>query len=327
MKRNVICLLLLLFLTACGDDSGAKSPATSEFIPTIENFEGSVFSATIATESTRNAGQIGSGLVLQNIDEPVEITFGQSGRDRNFGLTIYYDYEPIEFKVGESEQYADRYEFSIKDFQQINMPVCLSENGVVMDNRCHFLTFVFTPSPDEHAKDKKSFTYDSAQVYNYNLYFGNYDEEKEFVDSKYSLNAADKYAPYESTPLMLNTANNEAMNSDEVYLPNKCYSVDAESLFEMNYVVSNLGGNSETAAIFLEIGNEHIDINGQEYVYVDFNDEMMAIDKLTFTTPENPGVYDVIGFVVYDPFLDVNDNLNQLPETSVRFSLEIIKEK
>lgn len=330
MKRKIIIIFLLLsvLLVACRVNSETNSPTSSKFTPSIENYKGSVFSTVIGTDSTKNAGRIGSSLVLQNINEPIDISFGQTGRDREFGLTIYYDYRPIQFKIGREENYIDRFKFSIKDSEKINMSLYLNDSEVIPDDLCHFLTFIFTPSPNEYAKDKKNVTYNSAQVYNYNLYFNNYDESKKFVNSNYTINTPYKYYPYESNPLILNTnITNEIDASEEVFLPDKCYRVNTDSLFEMNYILSNPEGNSQTAILFLEIGNEHVRINDQEYIYIDLNNELMANDKLTFLTPKEPGLYDVIGFVVYDPFLDINSNLNQIPETSVRFTLEVVEKK
>ena len=328
MVLTVILLLLFSFcLRFCMDNSSSAVTTTEEFTPLIENYEGSVFSAVIGTNSTRKAGRIGSSLVLQSLDEPIEISFGQTGRDRSFGLTIYYDYKPIQFTLEDRKNYIDRLQFDIEDSQKTTMFVYLNSSEIIPDDLCHFLTFVFTPSPDEHAKDKDSITHNSALIYNYNLYFCNYDEAKIFASSKYDLHVANGYYPYETTPFVLNTDSNNSEIREEVSLPDKCYRVTAASLFEMNYIISNPGGDAKTAAIFLEVGNEHIDVNKQEYIYVELNNELKATGKLTFRIPEKAGLYDVIGFVVYDPFLDINSNLNQIPETSTRFSLEVVEQE
>lgn len=189
------------------------------------------------------------------------------GETETLDLLIYYDYRPIQFRIEGQEKYVGRFEFTLKDSQEINMSTYLNDNEIVPDELCHFLTFVFTPSPNEYAKDKETVTYNSAQVYNYNLYFESYDEKKSFVGNNYELYKAGEYYPYESTPLILNTQTDMKEISETVHLPSKCYSVNAESLFEMNYIVSNLGGNSKTAILFLEVGNEHTNINNQEYIF------------------------------------------------------------
>lgn len=339
LSLSIVGLTLLFLVTSIcfyilsGPTKIEAEPVSSPYnAPTVSGATSipppvdSIFRVSASSFSSAKAGRIGRNIILKDLQEAIKVTFSQTGRDRNFMLHVYYDYQPVLFRVGDGKEYDDTYKFKIEMDEEISLPIFLNPE-IKADSSSHRIIFTFMPSYDEYAKDKSGVAYNtSASVCQmYQLHFQKIPQKIECPISKFPITKAAQLYPYTSIPLMLNTdiSNLNTHSFEGLKNPNKHYIASVNTEFPLNYIISNLSSPAETAAIFLAVGDQPIQINGQDYLWVDLESQPMALGELSFLTPKNPGLYDVVGFVIYDPFLPMGSGDISFPKTSIRFTLEV----
>ena len=289
---------------------------------------GDMRSWTYATsETTQIHRQNDVNLVLSNPNEPIFLSFRQTGKDRKMRLLVYVDYASREFMIGESESKGSHYDFEIKNNEEIILPIHISFSDIDL-NKSHRLIFILIPGFDQYAKDKEDVTYDPVVSTMYQLYFAEF-RENMICEQSEDKSIIEKMVYYEENGLniVLNTdyEKKEHTLDGGSYLPNKHYTiVDGEEM-KMICRVSNLSIPVKYALVFLTVGNLPAQIDGKEYIVVDLNHMKKGETEIVLTLPFEPGVYDTIGHVVYNPFEPISNGESGFVYSSPRFSIEIIK--
>lgn len=320
-------LTILLSLVSCSYDQAKnknkEGTVISPYEP-INSHEGTTFGFSAMTDSTSEAGRIDSNLVIEDLNEPITINFGQVGKDRKVIMHVYYDFLPVNFKVGSEGNFDNNFKFELKDRTEIGITLLLDPD-INMDNQAHKIMFEFTPGYDEYAMDKLDSAYKPSISNLYQLHFGEYIEFPKIPQSNYPLDTPNNYYDHSFAGLMLNTdiSNLSAKEYSGVATPEKYYSVSPNKEFNLNYVITNISQPAKTALIYLTVGNQVVDINNQNYIWVDLKNSSMTVGVLTFNTPREVGLHDVIGHIVYDPFETLSHPEQSLPQSSVRFTIEV----
>lgn len=285
-----------------------------------------VFGISVSSLSSREVGRIGKNIILENISEPINLRFDQTGRNREMLLQIYYDYQSVNFRVDDGPLYQNSYLFSIRDGEEINLTIYLDPK-IEVDDKYHRLIFIIIPSYNEHAKDKENPVYQGSIVRMYQLQFDSLKEDGECPESLFPLTKPEQIYPHKSIPLMLNTdISNLSLDSfSGLKNPSSYYMLEPGSIFKLNYIITNTTPPSEQALIFLTIGGNAVQINGQDYLLIDLGDGAMSVGEITVTVPQEEGLYDVIGYVVYNPFSPLENGIRSFPKPSIRFTVEISK--
>lgn len=328
-KLGLIAItLLVVIVVVCGciyyfnNNVDRGNQSVSEANPQREN--DTVYRTSATSKSSKEAGQIGQNLIIENVDEPIEVTFWQIGRHRKMLLQVYFDYHVVEFSVGDKSNYANEFTFEIDEDEEKKLTIFLAPD-IVEDTLCHRLIFNFIPSYDEYAKDKLSAYYNTTVSDMYQLHFGELNKEIKYFDKHLAKLDAQEYYPHTSIPLILNTdistLKKESFNGIKV--PEKDYLTNVASKFSLNYVISNVEPLAETALLFITVGNQTTLINDQEYLWIDLKKDAMAVGKLSFFVPDKVGVYDVIGYVVFDPFKPMEYDPRSSVSSSIRFTIEV----
>jgi hypothetical protein len=292
--------------------------------PELENPQGTTIGISVTSISSLEAGRIGSNLVIQDLDEAVVVSFGQTGRDRSVSLAVYYDYISVPFRVGAKSEFCSSYNFEIEDNANWQIPIYLDPQ-IEADTTVHRIIFVFTLGSDEYAKDKDDVSFDSSPTQMYQLHYKTYKENVEY-------NAIDnqnvdfgQHFPYRNVPFMLNTdiSNLNATDYAGLRLSEKHYLVSSSSSFDLNSCITNLEKPVKLALVFLRCGNETAKINGQDYLLIDLNETPMTVSNISLELPSQYGAYDIIGYVVYEPLTPLENGDAAIPKTSNRFTIEI----
>ena len=75
--------------------------------------------------------------------------------------------------------------------------------------------------------------------------------------------------------------------------------------------------------MFITAGYEQMKLNGQDYLYfTDLPSKKMAAGYCQMETPEEPGRYEIIGYVIPQPFLESGLS-DQHSSESYRFTLVV----
>jgi hypothetical protein len=285
-----------------------------------------VFGVSATSKSSAREGRIGHNIVLQDIEEAIIASFWHTGKDRKMQLSVYYDYVAVPFRVGTYGEYKYNYEFDIKMNMKIQIPLYLSETTET-DSLVHRIIFVFTPGYDEYAKDKDSVSFNSSTVQMYQLHYGNYqdDEDAEYVDFYHEYENSSNNFSQQTLPLMLNTSDTDYSNIDStgIPLPQKFYKLSNVSYLDMDCIVGNTTEPVQTALVFVQVGGKAAKVNGKDFIVVNLDSFPMTVCDITFELPTEQGLFDIIGFVVYEPFSYMMYGETSFPQVSNRFTIEI----
>lgn len=318
----IVLLVAIIIVCGCIYYVNRNSRSASEL--TLQREKDTVYRISATSKSSNEAGRIGQNLIIENMDEPIEVTFWQVGKNRKMLLQVYYDYHIVNFSVGDKGNYADEFKFEIDEDKEKKLTIFLTPD-IIEDTLCHRLIFNFIPSYDEYAKDKLNAYYNTTVSDMYQLHFGELNKEIQYSDKHLAKLDAQEYYPHKSIPIMLNTDISifEMEHFNGIMEPEKHYIVNKASEFSLNYIVSNVEPMADTALLFITVGNQETLINGKEYLWIDLKKNSMAVGKISFFVPDEVGIYDVIGYVVFDPFEPMEYDPRSSVGSSIRFTIEV----
>jgi len=261
-------------------------------------------------------------LYIKDLTEPITVKFNNNGKDRNFIMNVYYDYQPISFKIGAKGDFTHSYKFDLDDGYEIELPLYLPSDLNMTGSHKLFITF--TIGYDLHAKDFDQVInwYGASTIqdiiFEPDIQQTNFeglprlDEPTGVVDLKYdyTLNLDYDYG---------------ILNTGILPTPPVTLTVKPEQEFKLIYNVSYPGSNAGQVLLMATIGYESTYINYKPYLVLELPDNKTAVGELTLTAPPLPGLYEIISYSISSPFdkisgLRLNDFIIQ---SSPRFTLEV----
>lgn len=262
-------------------------------------------------------------LILRNTQEPVYLSVHQIGKDRRVRILAYLDYESRAFSIGTDGEKAAFYDIEIKNNEEVVLPVYFDFSNIDTE-KSHRMAFIIISGYDQYAKDKEDITYNPAISTMYQLFFKNYEADARCADEE-KKNMAEKMEYYDSSgiALLLNTSEGGSSLDEGLPLPDKHYLMDPGNEMKMHCWISNTSTPEKYALVFVTVGNLPARINGENYLIVDLNERKMGEKEIELILPEKPGVYDIIGYVVYDPFEPIENGESGFVYSSPRFSVEV----
>lgn len=317
-------------MLVCPSCSAQKEPAAHnteikelEYNSEYASVGTKVCALDVTTTTTTDVDHREHKLYLSEFDEPIYITFGLIGEDSQAVLRLYYDYEPISFLAAGSTDYTDAYVFDIKGGTRLEIPVRLN-TGLEKDDLTHKLMVSVVLDCDRHASDASSQTelkmYGSAGVFDLSFSEVANKRETSMVESKYSIVSADDYGKYSYASLNITDAEQD-LGAQGFDGPEKIYVKRTGEMCSLNYTVSKFDSKVENALILLTVEHKPIQINNQDYLFIDMRGNTTVAGKMSFELPANVGEYDVIGYVVFDPFSYASMDLSDIPQSSTRFTI------
>lgn len=310
--------------SALGQDDGIttrpyQNPHASDELPTS-------YTISATTDEQPPNPQHHNLLYLSDINNPILLSLNQSGRDRTMVITIYFDYEPVQFRVGNSKEFSTHYVFDFDDSTGVDLPIYLDPT-IPVDDFTHKLMFDIIAGYGEYAYDKEQLSNRLGMTTLYDLSFTEqaYKRESTLRNPRYELTEPENYFKFTNVDLMLNTDfSNSLVKEKRFEYPNKLYQVKADSQFELMYNVSNRLKHQD-GILMLTVNFERTAINNQDFIYINLKNDHTSNGKITFQTPKKPGFYEVIGYFVFDPYNYTSGRKSDTASTSYRFTLEVIK--
>lgn len=331
LKKIALMLICLsgVFLASCEmpgtgveESSGITvSQYRERFSATQEELPPGVSSYGIFVSQESDSDMYGKTMVLDDLSTPIYFTCSHRGKADTVVLTIYYDYKQIPFFVDNSSTECSSYRFQLEDNQEIQIPIILS--GVTADESRHKLLFSITTEADRHASSVDEVMNGTVLTH--------------VCELKYSINTTDDMGPLvpstepdwrfhsdDVASLILNTDydNSEIKETGLPALPPVELVISPNDTLELMYNITGLN-DASSALLFVVVGNEQQEINGQDYLLFDVQNGETLNGKLQIDAPGELGAYEVFGYVVYNPITSVEETMFQLVETSFRFTLSV----
>ncbi|MBQ1787092.1 MAG: hypothetical protein II005_10295 [Turicibacter sp.] len=293
-------------------------------------FEGydTVYSVGVSNQNSDTDLKNNQQLAVTNLSEPFNFYFRNQGKDRKMVMTVYYNYEQIDFKLNLEDDYTNQYVFDIKDGELIEETLYL-DSTIEMNECMNKLMISFTSGYDTHQSDLDTYPTDEYGVtVIYDLFFTNIfneDNGKVCVERTEPSIPTNVFQDFVSLPLIINMDyENKLQNQKLIAVPESVLQVQSNEKINLMYNISNI--EFDSALIILTVGFEQTNINEKIYEVVELNQSNSVFnDSFEFVAPSEPGKYEVIAYLVHDPFktMQSTDLSNSTVGHSQRFTLEV----
>jgi len=320
----VCCFLIIFNFYETNTNNTIENKVQYSKFDNKHGFENSYYIDVYNNNSNRNL-KSQNLLLVSDVSTPIYFEFSQIGSSSKVIMNVFYDYNQVTFKVADKD-YSDNYIFNIINGNKIKIPVYLKNAVLQNDDKIHKLFVTFTSSPDRHALDYDLPTdffgingvYDIVYTLDYkNEVYRNFNNKNIIVpDNNFEKNSGN---------LILNTdyENTEQNSSNGGILKPKVSLESSEGTpLKLMYNFSKL--NSENCLLLITIGFAPTTINGNDYyqlIKLD-GDNGTANGSIEVTTPDKSGLYEIIGYIVHNPF-NKQQTADNLVKTSYRFTLNV----
>lgn len=330
-KKNLLLLFCVclcgLLLTSCGIlEAGVEESANIELSNYTERFSSEqgelppgVSTYGLFVSQNAETDMQGKTIILDDVRSPIYFTCSHRGPTDILSLTIYYDYKQIPFSVADSDQLHYSYRFQLEDNQEINIPIIL--NGLSLDENRHKLLFSITTDAERHTSSKEEITNSSVFTHVCELKYST-NKRDDMLFATLKTDPKEHFQCEDAAALILNMdyENYHIREKNIPALPDACYTVSKDDKFELMYNITGIPGTS-SALLFVAVGDIQQQINGQNFLLFDIHEGETLNGVLNVSIPQEPGSYEVIGYLVFDPTTSVEETMLQIVETSFRFTL------
>lgn len=265
-----------------------------------------------------------STIHITDLDDPIFVDFNNNGKKRNFIMSVFFDYVQIPFKITQEGGYDKNYTFELEDSKEIKLPLYLPSELAAKGT--HKLLISISIGYDIHGKDLES----QSDWYGINLMYDfTYDEglqlsgptegipESHYEEPPYTVAA--------TFPFHLNEDFDYSIIETEI-MPNvrKEIEVKKSEKFPLVYNASTLGSTAVEVLMLATINFKQAEVDGEGYKLFQIPNGSTGVGTIELTAPDEPGYYEVIALLVYNPFLrrNLTDDFNI--DTNVRFTLHVV---
>lgn len=323
----VIAFLIFGFLVSCKqtlDLRESETPpsteiTTQDYIPAMDGYAASYLGGA-DTNITTDEMKVLNMLYIPD-GEIVNLEFGISGSSPTVIMKLYYDYQPIDFKLSGEETYVNEYIFKVENGTKTNIPILLDEDKTVSDNKIHKLLITFTTGYYQNAAnfDRVTDEYGTSVIYDV-ITTLDYNDEVYIPFSYDALSPENNFGKNISNLIFnFDYENSEQFSSGGILNPLPGFEVAGGVSVPMMYNIMKESASS--ALLLLTLNFNQVPIDGEAYRFIRLDGkEGMANGKVNFNAPKEIGDYEVIGYVILCPFEKIGEGSNMV-HTSPRFTL------
>lgn len=309
MKRIIcaVCLFFGLILSGCSHSTTINDNQSQHIVAGNENgYYLDVFSITSKDKER-------TGIVeLSSFDEELFARIENVGQDRTLALQVYIDYQQVPIKV-DGIEYDSYFIEADKNYAQT---ITFNISSDVETSQNHKMTVVLVAGADVITSQE---TFELTDQYTIALdYILSFSSQNTIMQSEYSYTELEP-TTIQSSGIMLNTDFSE---EERNRLPERQISVTAGESFNLRL---SLGGYKDVSevAVIISIGLMQAKINESDYIVCQTQDGAYSRGTIQLSAPDIPGLYEVMGFVVKNPFS--SEISEWIPcDTSYRFTLEVL---
>lgn len=327
-KRNFIFIIFIIVFTLTSCNSINIEDTTDIKYEEYRKFDESLSYGSLIGAYTNNTTD---DLRTENMmflpqDEVIYLNFGSDGAKKEVMVKIFYDYQLIDFKLVNEDTYISEYIFTLEDGKKIELPIRLDEEKIVRDNKIHKLMVTFITGHNKKASNYDIVTDDYGLNAIYDLV-----HTLDFENEIYALNYYDFIIPennfentYSDFTLNFDYENMEQNKkpSGGILNPAPKFDYDGGEILPIMYNINK--NNSGYALIILTLNFNQVGINDNKFfqlIKLD-NKNGTANGTINIKTPSEPGDYEVIGYLILDPFDKQVEIINAV-SFSQRFTLSI----
>jgi hypothetical protein len=261
-------------------------------------------------------------LYVSDLSKPITVKFNNNGKDRNFVMNVYYDYQPIKFKINKNGHYEQAYKFDLTDGHEVELPLYLPDH--IKRSGAHKLMITFCIGYDIYAKELNQLIkwYGATTIQDVifkpaskNVHF---DHQKEYERPTGTSNLKYDYTLNQDYDYRIQHTG--IMPSPPVSL-----TVKPKEKFKLIYNVSYPEKKAGQVLLMATIGFKSSLINKKPYLLIKVPENRTAIGEINLAAPEKPGLYELISYSISSPFdkIDGRRLIDYSIQATPRFTLEV----
>lgn len=306
---NLFLIIIILFnLCACGNNKEQQDtmaePGIMDGMEHLLDFNTMGYCFGVYPETT--LGEI----KLDKWSDSMQFQIESAGDDRQFAVYFFLDYKQVPIVV--NEETYEQYFVNVEGNYSNMFDFCFAAEPE--PGKVHKFTAILTAYSDvltaEH--DNIYFSSTSSIILNYDLYIGNAEECPEILSTE---TKPELLYDSQGAGIILNCYTDELASR----IPQKEIRVKKGEKLTLQYHVG--GYEKNDFALIVTAGYQQMNLDGQSYLYFkDLPSRQMAAGYLEMETPDVPGSYEIIGYVIPEPFSE-NGVSTQHSDSSYRFTL------
>lgn len=316
-KRNIsiayshllcfIFLCLSLFLSGCsvlpkGNDSQPQ-----------HIMDGNTYGYYLDVFSAESKDKERTGIIeMLSYDEELFAEIESVGQNRKLMLQVYIDYQQVSINVNGIEYTAYPLEADEHYSETVSYNI---SNGIDTSLNHKMLVVLIAGADVVTSQTSFELSDQYAIALDYTLSF---DDNNALAQSVYPYSELEP-TDIQSSGIMLNT---DFSGEEKNQLPERKISVNAGECFDLQLL---LGGyeNVSDVAVIISVGLTQAKINQCDYVVCEIQDGKYNRGIVQLTAPDTPGLYEVMGWIVKNPFSA--EMAEWLPcDMSYRFTIEVL---
>lgn len=315
MRRKVIIPIIGLFLLmACArQESYIVSVAGDDKMEGMQHlYESNTYGYYFGVDSDLTKGKTKSNIIEMNhTDDFLYLMIESAGMERQIAVQVFMDYEQIPIIV-EGSQYFTYY---INAGERYSEEIPFQLGIEVNEQYSHKMVTCMTVSSDLHECDTEGTpTNVYSLAYDWILKF---DKEQElFLKEKEYQSPTKEYQDMWNGLLI----NNDITELKRTFPPKEIQCSPGEKI-ELQYQIGGLG-NCEEVLMLLSLDMKQIMVDNKNYLVFRERDKNIMSGTVMITAPEQPGLYDLTGWIIEDPFK--NEQKEDFPLAAApRFTIHV----
>ena len=318
MKRLMgVFFLAILCSGICGCGKTEAPQGETGTLELMEGMEHLVAGNTMGYCFSVSPEETKGELRLDSWDDPLHFMIESAGDKRQFAVVFLIDYRQIPVKVdGVSCEpfyvdvqgdFSEEFTFSLEEEPE--------------PGKAHKLTAILTAYSDIFMADQEEIAVSSRDsiILDFDLYIGESEEAEALKSESAELEPTEPDLLYDSpgAGIVINTYTDELLSK----IPAKEVHVQRGETLTLQYHAGAFEKND--FLMFVTAGYRQMKLDGKEYLYFkDLPKKQLAAGYCQMETPTEPGRYEVIGYVIPEPFLNAGTP-QQHADCSYRFTLVV----
>ncbi|MEI3614624.1 hypothetical protein [Pseudogracilibacillus sp. SO30301A] len=279
---------------------------------------GAGFSMKVSNENIKTDSDIIDFFIMESPQDELTIFFENFYTNSEFVLNLFYDYQQIDFKV-DGHKKTTNYFFELNENESISIPVILPKT-IKADKSPHKLLVSIVVAPYYHEKDLKLNSDHYGIVMDYEIEYDGYNSSESF-SQKPEINQPELIDLPFASALMINDDLN--MNAKVANNPPHSLSVKPNEEVTLAY----RAGPEENATNYLLTvlidWKQTLINNNEPFQIINIPDSnKVGYGTFTFIAPNDPGDYELIAYLIPEPFTRKSDDLFSI-SSSTRFTLSV----
>ena len=306
--RKLIALIFVtLLLCSCSNQSNNPN---RDFAQEYEEYGGEMLVLGVVNDTDLTEDGV---VYLNSIDDNLNIQFANlTESNSEYILKVSLDYAEIGYTL--NGEYRTEYIFSANAGERLVFPIKLSEE--IPFDTSHILTVAILTAPNKHAYSIDLMSNSYGVVLSYEL--SNKALERKIVANTEPEEPLD-YLSLTYQGIMLNT-DFEAVSDKSVKFPPKYIKTAPNDTVSLAYRIGNYENSEDVLAVVL-VDWKQQSINGKSVLHTYNKSGYISYGVLDFTAPAQAGEYEVVAFVVDNPYQLKDFNTFHIHDTAYRFTL------